>query len=303
MNRTGWGSLAALVANIIFGFSFLFSKVALDYAHPLVILAVRFSVAFLILNILWALGLVKMQLRGKPKRGILLMAVAQPLLYFIFELYGIEYTSSALSGVIISLVPVAVILISLLFLKEKPKMRQILFALLSLAAIVAISLLSDDGKQNHLIGILLLLGAVICAAVFNILSRSEAEHYSPVERTYIMFLIGTVGFNLAAVLGLGKDYISAVTTAVTSLPFWGAIGYLAVLSSIGAFLLYNYATSNISSVRASSFSNIITVVSVLAGILILQERLSVAQLVCCGIIIVGVCGVNYEKPEKPNRYH
>ena len=291
------GSIAALIANIIFGFSFLFSKVALGVAYPLVILAVRFSVAFLILNILWAVGLIKLQLRGKPKKGILLMAVAQPLLYFIFELYGIEFTSSALSGVIISLVPVGVILISLFFLKEKPNLRQILFALLSLAAVVVISLLSDDGKENHLIGILLLLGAVICAAVFNIVSRSEAERYSPVERTYMMFLIGTVGFNLAAVLGLGKEYAGAVVSAVTSLPFWGAIGYLAVLSSIGAFLLYNYATSNISSVRASSFSNIITVVSVLAGMLILQERLSVAQLICCLLIVVGVCGVNYEKRE------
>ena len=298
MNKAGLGTIAALIANIIFGFSFLFSKVALEYAHPLVILAVRFSVAFLILNILWAFGLIKLQLKGKPKKGILLMAVAQPLLYFIFELYGIEYTSSALSGVIISLVPVGVILISLFFLKEKPKPRQILFALLSLAAIVAISVLSNDGKENHVIGILLLLGAVICAAVFNILSRSEAERYSPVERTYMMFFIGTVGFNLAAIVGLGRGYLGIMAAAVTSLPFWGAIGYLAVLSSIGAFLLYNYATSHISSVRASSFSNIITVVSVLAGILILQERLSVAQLICCVLIVVGVCGVNYEKSER-----
>lgn len=298
MNKTGPGSVAALIANIIFGFSFLFSKVALEYAHPLVILAVRFSVAFLILNILWAFGLIKLQLRGKPKKGILLMAVAQPLLYFIFELYGIEYTSSAISGVIISLVPVGVILISLFFLKEKPRVRQIVFSLLSLAAIVVISLLSNDGEKTYLIGILLLLGAVICAAVFNILSRKEAERYSPVERTYMMFLIGTVGFNLAAVVGLGRGYLGIMAAAVTSLPFWGAIGYLAVLSSIGAFLLYNYATSHISSVRASSFSNIITVVSVLAGLFILQERLSVAQLICCVLIIVGVYGVNYEKSER-----
>ena len=298
MNKTGWGSVAALIANIIFGFSFLFSKIALEYAHPLVILAVRFSVAFLILNILWAFGLIKLELKGKPKKGILLMAIAQPLLYFIFELYGIEFTSSALSGVIISLVPVGVILISLFFLKEKPKMRQILFALLSLAAIVVISLLSNDGEKNYLIGIVLLLGAVICAAVFNVLSRNEAERYTPVERTYMMFLIGTVGFNLAAIVGLGRGYIGIMADAVRFLPFWGAIGYLAVLSSIGAFLLYNYATSNISSVRASSFSNIITVVSVLAGIFLLQERLSVAQLICCGVIIVGVCGVNYEKSER-----
>jgi drug/metabolite transporter (DMT)-like permease len=67
MKNTFSGSLAALVANIIFGFSFLFSKIALQVADPLIILAVRFTVAFLILTVLWLTGMVKMQFKGKPK--------------------------------------------------------------------------------------------------------------------------------------------------------------------------------------------------------------------------------------------
>lgn len=286
------GSLAALLANIIFGFSFLFSKIALDYAHPLIILAVRFTVAFAVLNLLWLFRVVKLELRGKPKGRILLMAVAQPLLYFIFELYGIGSTSSAISGVIISLVPVAVIILSTLFLKERPTLSQLLFSALSLAAITAISFLSNDGKENKLIGILLLLGAVICAAVFNILSRSESARYTPFERTYIMFLVGTVGFNLIAIISLGGGYFEELLKAGVSLPFWGSIGYLSIVSSIAAFMLYNYSTTVISTVRSASFSNIITVVSVLAGILILGEVLSIEQLICCALIVIGVFGVN-----------
>ncbi len=284
--------MAALLANVIFGFSFLFSKVALEYAHPLIILAVRFTVAFAVLNVLWAAGVVKLRFKGKPKRGILLMAVAQPLLYFIFELYGIEMTSSAISGVIISLVPVAVIVLSTVFLKERPTWLQLGFSVLSLAAIGVISLCSNDGEENRLGGIFLLLGAVLCAAVFNILSRSESKQYSPFERTYIMFLVGTVGFNFIAVAGLREAYWPQLVAASAQLPFWGAIGYLSVLSSIGAFMLYNYSTSVIEPVKSASFSNIITVVSVLAGMFLLGEVLSPVQLICCGLIIVGVFGVN-----------
>lgn len=291
-NKQLSGSLCALAANIIFGFSFLFSKVALDFAHPLIILAIRFTVAFAVLNILWFLKVIKLEFRGKPKKRILLMAVAQPLLYFIFELYGINSTSSAISGVIISLVPVAVLFLSTVFLKEKPTAPQILFSLLSLAAITAISILSDNGSKSSLIGILLLLGAVVCAAVFNILSRSESKHYSPFERTYMMFLVGTIGFNTIAAISLGGNYIAELTAAVSSPPLWGAIAYLSVFSSIAAFMLYNYSTTVISAVRSASFSNIITVVSVLAGILILRETLSIPQLVCCALIIIGVFGVN-----------
>ncbi len=286
------GSLAALLANIIFGFSFLFSKIALNYAHPLIILAVRFTVAFAVLNLLWLFKIVKLDLGGKPKKRIILMALAQPLLYFIFELYGIENTSSAISGVIISLVPVAVIILSTLFLREKPTLSQILFSALSLASITAISILSNDGAENKLIGILLLLGAAICAAVFNILSRSESTRYSPFERTYIMFLVGTVGFNLIALISLGSGYFNELSHAAVSLPFWCSIGYLSVVSSIAAFMLYNYSTTVISTVRSASFSNIITVVSVLAGIFILGEVLSLPQLICCVLIVIGVFGVN-----------
>lgn len=286
------GSVSALAVNVIFGFSFLFSKIALGYAHPLVVLAVRFTVAFAVLNVLWLFRIVKLNFKGKPKKRILLMALAQPLLYYIFELYGIDNTSSAISGVIISLVPVIVIILSTVFLKERPTMSQILFSALSLVAIAIISLLSNDGAKTHLLGILLLLGAAVCAAVFNILSRSESQHYSPFERTYIMFLVGTVGFNSIALLSLRENFVTELVSAASSFEFWGAIFYLAVVSSIAAFMLYNYATSAISPVRSASFSNLITVVSVFAGIFILGETLSVEQLICCLLIIVGVFGVN-----------
>ena len=59
------GILAALIPNIIFGFSFLFSKIALGVAHPLIILAVRFTLAFIVLNLLWLVGIVKLNFRGK----------------------------------------------------------------------------------------------------------------------------------------------------------------------------------------------------------------------------------------------
>ncbi len=286
------GSIAALVVNIIFGFSFLFSKVALSYAHPLIILAVRFTVAFAVLNLLWLFGIVKLKFKGKPKKRILLMSLAQPLLYFILELYGIENTSSAMSGVIISLVPVVVIILCAVFLKEKPTLSQILFSLLSLSAIAVISVLSDNGAKNKLFGIVLLLGATLCAAVFNILSRTESEHYSPFERTYIMFLAGSIGFNIIALAGLRGNYISELIYAVSAPQFWGAILYLSVASSIIAFMLYNYSTSVISPVRSASFSNLITVVSVLAGVLLLKESMTMPQIICCVLIIIGVFGVN-----------
>ncbi|MBR4073586.1 MAG: DMT family transporter [Clostridia bacterium] len=294
-NKQFLGMAAALTANLIFGLSFIFSKLALSVTQPLIILAVRFTVAFLALNILMLTGAVKINLKGKPKKKLIAMGVAQPLLYFILELYGLSLVSSALSGIIIALVPVGVIIISGFFLKEKPTKLQICCTVLSILGISVISIISDDGGKSRILGIFLLLGAVIAAAVFNILSRSESERFSPFERTYIMFLIGSVGFNLIAFAVHKGEYFKDLAAAFCEPRFIIAILYLAVLSSVAAFMLYNYSTSVISAVRSSSFSNIITVVSVLAGIIILKEKFSLAEVLLCIPVILGVWGVNYKK--------
>ena len=285
------GAAAALAANTIFGFSFIFSKMALSAAHPLIILSVRFTVAFIVMSLLTLTGKFRLSLKGKPKKKLLIMALAQPLFYFIFELYGLSLVSSALSGVIIALVPVAVMLLSTLFLGEKPGLLQGVCTAVSLISVSVMSIISNDGKQNRISGILLLIAAVLCSAVFNILSRSESERFSPFERTWFMFLIGAVGFNAAAIAVLRGKYISELVAACSA-DFLVAIFYLAVVSSVAAFLLYNYSTTLISATRAASFSNIITVVTVIAGVTILHEHFTPVQYILCAFIILGVWGVN-----------
>ncbi len=297
-NKSLLGSLAALGANTIFGFSFLFSKLALEVASPMVILSLRFTAAFLVLNLLKFIGVFKVNFKGKKIGKLVLMALAQPLLYFSFELFGIENTSSAMSGVIISLVPVAVIILSTLFLKEKPTLLQIICSAVSLIAVGVISFLSNSSGKNTIFGILLLVLAVICAAVFNILSRSESAQFTPFEKTYMMFLIGSVGFSIIALIAHRANFSSEVAIALSNTKFLFSLGYLSIVSSIGAFLLYNFATSAISTVRASSFANITTVVSLFAGVLILKETLTPLQIICSIFIILGVWGVNLKAEKK-----
>lgn len=286
------GMLAALGANAIFGFSFIFSKLALQVAHPLVILAVRFTFAFLALNLLLITGKIKINLKGKPLSKLILMGVAQPLLYFIFELYGLSMVSSALSGIIIAFVPIAVMFLAVVFLKDKPTSLQIFFTSLSIIGIALISILSNDGSKSYILGVVLLIAAVICAAAFNLLSKKESENFSVFERTYIMFLIATIGFNLLALLVLKGNYLSFTLTALSDKKFLFSILYLSVLSSITAFMLYNYSTSKISLIQSSSFSNIIPVVTVIAGVLILKESFDLLEYLLCFVIILGVWGVN-----------
>ena len=282
-------------ANLIFGFSFLFAKTALSVAEPIMVMAVRFTVAFLVINLLLLTGKFKLNFKGKPKGKLILMAVMQPLLYFIFETFGLNLVSSALSGVIISLVPVAAMLFAVLFLKEKPTILQVGCTLGLIVATGAISVISNDGSKNYVMGIVYLLLAVICAGLFNILSRSESKHYTAFERTYVMLLIGSVGYIILAFIVYGKSFIPMFSAAFCNIEFLIPMLYLGGLSSVGAFMLYNYSTTQITAVQSSSFSNVITVVTVVAGTVILKEDFSILEYALSAVILLGVFLVNKEK--------
>ena len=243
-------------------------------------------------------GVFRPKFKGKNIKTLMLMGLAQPLLYFIFELYGLKLTSSALSGIIIALVPVGVALFSGLILGEKPTAWQIVCSIVSLLGVTAISAISNNGSKSHVLGIVLLIGAVISACLFNLLSRNCSKEFSPFERTYFMFLIGTVCFNAIAAVSLKGDYFLGIASAFSQKEFIIAIFYLAVVSSVAAFMLYNYSTSKITAICSSSFSNIITVISVLAGVLILKEKFSLLQLILCLPIIAGIWGVNFAGDKK-----
>lgn len=122
---------AAVLGNSFFGLSFLFSKVALERLEPFVLLAVRFIVAFVMLNLVLLTGKVKIRLTGKPVQKILMLGLVQPVLYFTFENYGIRGTSTAFAGTLLAIVPVITLIAGVVFRKEIPSRLQVFGAVLS----------------------------------------------------------------------------------------------------------------------------------------------------------------------------
>ena len=289
--------LAALVGNSIFGFSFLFSKIALDIAIPSVLVAIRFITAFIVLNIFVFVGklikrsdgssFVEFSLKGKPVKYLILLAVFQPVIYFLAESYGIKYTSSAFAGTIISVIPLVGIVLDVLIMRIHVTKTQIGCAASSVIGVV-ITTIGAKQMKSSVFGVLMLLLAVCSGALFYVFSKKASEHYNAIERTYAMFAIASVVFGAIALAECRNDYKTMLLEPLTNSAFWGAILYLAVFSSVGAFLVLNYASTYISVSEASIFANLTTVISIIAGVVILKESFSVQQMVGAVIIILSV---------------
>jgi len=288
-NKTTSATLAALFAQIIFGFSFMATKISLSYASPMTVIADRYIVAFIGLSAVMLITRTRIRVRGGIWK-LVMMSVFQPLLYFIFESYGIKLTTSAFSSVMISLIPVVSMISAIFVLKEFPSPMQYFFTALSVGGVVIMAISGKSDGTVTLGGIVLLFGAVVSSVAYNISSRKISKEFTVFERTYAMTLIGLVSFVGIALAENIKNPI-AVVSGFANPGFTGAIVYLGICSSVVAFLLLNYANTHLPVAKTTVFSNATTVVSVVAGTVFLNEPFSAEAVVATIMIVVGVFGV------------
>lgn len=292
--------LAALTSAVIFGMSFMFSKLALEVAAPTVLLAFRFTVAVAAMSLVILVNalvgklrgrpLFAFSLRGKPVYKLVLLGIVQPVAYFIFENYGILYTSSAVAGTIIAAVPVCCILMDVLVLHERVTLKRVLCAL---GAIGGVALISVGGAMMvSALGMLFLVLTMLSDTLYYGISHNAAKRFTPFEMTYVMFIVGMVVFIPVGLVYAGGLHSPLITGPMHDGGFWVAVLYLGLLSSVLAYGLLNFANSHLSVSETSLFSNVTTVVSVLAGVVLLKEPFSVWQMLGVAVILVCVFVAN-----------
>lgn len=286
--------LAAIGMALIFGFSFLFTKEALNEVAPFHLLAFRFGLAAIVLLILYITKVIKVEYKGKPTKNLMAIALAQPVAYFIFETYGVKLTTTSESGMMLALVPVLVTILAAIFLKEFPTKIQALFVGFSVLGVIFIVVMKSSEIGSSFVGIMTLLLAVLCASIFNILSRKYSTEFTSVEITFAMMWIGAITFNSISIIEhLINGNINNYFIPLSNPKVVGALFYLGILSSIIAFFLVNYSLSKLEASRAAVFSNLSSVVSIIAGVMIANEPFYWYQIVGGIMILAGVWGTNY----------
>lgn len=290
-------TLAAFAGNAIFGFSFMFSRIALKTATPFIMLMYRFVLAFLVLNAVALYSArtkradwLRFSLRGRSLWKLLVLGLVQPVLYFLCESYGIDMTNATVSGVIIALIPIVALAAGAALMGERPSLMQVLFSLMSIAGVVVMTLQQSAGGAIRPLGVVLLIGAVVFGAAFNMMSRKLSADYSPLERTYVMMMVAAVAFTSLAVME-NRTQPAALLVPLREPSFLLSMLYLSLLSSILAFMCLNYAANVLPVSKTTAFCNVTTVLSVFAGVVFLGESISLVSVIAAVVIIIGVFGV------------
>lgn len=260
---------------------------------PFIMLSIRFFLTFLILLGIKVIQKRKLSIQKKALRGVLLLGLVQPILYFIFEAYGVKILPTSYVGIILSIIPIISFLLGFLLLAERVSALQILFAILSIFG-VFLTTTQFEGSFSWL-GFFLILGSVVSAAFFNVLSRKLTTHVSAFDRTFVMFGMGFVFFSMMALIE-GLTSSTPIDFAfLGNISFWLAMLYLAGVSSVIAFLLINSAMNHATVAQASIFANLTTVIAIFSGVVFLHENIGWVEILGTIIIIGSVLAVTQLK--------
>lgn len=283
------GCLCALGCEMLFGFSYLFTKNATASASAFALMGWRFLVAIIVMGICAATGLMKIKLRGKSLKPLLIVALLSPVIYFIGETFGISLTTASESGAFLACIPVASVVASTLILKKKPTKQQATGILVTLAGVLITVFAVGSSTSFSVAGYVMLTIAVIAYALYSVFVE-KASGYTGAEITFVMLATGAVVFSIAAIVEalLAGTMSNLLTLPFRDIGFLSAVLYQGIGCSVLAFFLSNVAISKIGVNRTSSFIGVATVVSIIAGVFILHEKFSVIQTVGAAIIIAGV---------------
>ena len=278
------GHLAALLTIIIWGTTFISTKILLVDFKPVEILFFRFVMGYLVLLIICP-----RQLKGLEKKQELTFIAAGLCgicLYYLLENIALTYTMASNVGVIISVAPFFTAIMAHLFMKSEEKLRANFFVGF-VVAMIGIVLISFNGSSLELnpMGDILALIAAFVWACYSILTKKISSYGYPVilttRRTFfygILFMIPTLFF---------FDFKMELSR-FENISYLLNILYLGLGASALCFVTWNFAVKVLGAVKTSVYIYMVPVITVVTSVLILHERVTLLSGVGTILTLVGL---------------
>jgi len=264
----------------------LSGKILLRTFDPLVLTVYRFSLASFILLPFFAAEKSSHKKLFRKLGPISLLSAINVIFFY----YGLRITTASASTLIYAATPLAVTILSYLFLKEKVSERKLIGILTGFGGIVMIVLLpfmeSQIGFMSSLKGNILIAMAMLTWSLYTIGSRLYLKkgEYSPLSISFISTTVmgGTaLLFCLVTKKALWRpEYFSPSNL------FW--IIYSAIFITIITFLLYQWLIKITSATTASLKHYLEAALAVILNVIFLKEKITIWFLVGSALVFTGI---------------
>ncbi len=267
--------LALLLLAFFWGITFPLVKIALDYSSPFLFLAIRFGLATLIIWLVYSRRISSID-KATLKAGIILGILL--FLGYAFQTVGLKYTAASKSAFITGLFVIMVPPMSVLMVKEKPKLVPLIGVLL---AVSGLWLMTRPKGSEFNFGDLLTFFCAISFSFHVICVHIYANKF-PFEKLVFVQLLTT------ALLSIPSMFLLETMKFVYNHNLLFAILVTALFATALGITIQNRMQKDTTATKASV---IYTMEPVFAGVfsyLILGELLGRLGILGAGLILSGM---------------
>jgi len=263
--------------------SWILGKVGVGAVPPLELSALRFAIAG---TVLLAIAVVtRTSFRGAPIGAVVASAFTGYFAYNALAFLGLSMTPASDAALLVpTTIPVFTSLAAT-FVGERLDRRRLgglAVATLGAAAVIAAGQEGGALSERRLAGDLLLLASSACWGIYTALGAVTLRSMSPFA---VVALAAPIGALMLFPLGfLESGYADVGAWSGTS---WLAVLYLAIVGTVGSFVVYYWTVQRYGAGLASLTSYLVPVVTLLIAFVALGERPHPLQLVGGAIILAG----------------
>ncbi len=272
-----------MFAVTIWGWTFVATKICLQYISPVEVMGLRLFIA---LPILFAVLLVR-GIRIDVRRNLGLLTLASTIigLHFIIQISGLKYTSATNTGWIIAVTPLVMALLAAVFLKEP--LHRTLVAGIGIAT-AGIVLLVSRGSVGGLgwlgsIGDWLVLISAHTWALYTIATRNLIRTENAMAVVFAVMLppaIVALGFMLAT-----SDWGQLARLPTDA---WLALLFLGIFGMALAQWFWQVGVSRLGAARAGVFLYVEPLAATALAVPYLGESFGVYSLIGGSLVLLGV---------------
>lgn len=290
-------SLSALLS--IWAVNFIAGKFALRYFAPLTLASFRVVLAAVFFILLYPLcrRLPVFAEAARARRQGRSLKDFWPFLYLGFFgiainqicfTAGLRYTSVTHSSVIVGMGPLYALVLAVLFRLESATLRKVTGMLIALAGVVLMTFGPHDGQRSAtLLGDALTLTGSLGFAMYGVLGKRVAARYDTLTMTTYNAVFGALLVLPIAIYGARAIGPVANWRAIPA-PAWIGLLYMALFSSVLAYLFYFWLLRYLEVTQLNSFSYLLPVTASILGILFLGERGTLLELLGGALALSGV---------------
>lgn len=281
MNKA-YAKLLLLAVFIARGTSFLFSKTLLRDMPPMSILAVRFTLAFLILSFIF-FHRIRSCSRASLRGGLILGVLYTVCM--VFEMYGLRLVDTGVSALIENMAIVLVPIYAAVLTRTAPKKKTMLCAVLAVLGVGFLSLAQSSVKGGGK-GIMLIVLAALTYAACILATEKVSREADPI--TIGMIQLGTMG-----VLSLFASLLMGGFAMPQTGGQWVMMLLLVLVCSCFGFAFQPVGQKYVPAEAAAVFTVVNPLTASVMGVTIAGESISASKLIGYVLILLALFLYNH----------